>query len=352
MKELCRFTLKQKFSNFSTVIINMLIIVIIAVVFNFDRIVFNQGKTVINLDETTDYLFDELEDTDEIKYQLSTEKKDGCILHYDENFKLKCEQGISNDNLETIENEIKEVMEKEYESNADLLTREYIKEYKRIEDITIDYKKDKDSQKTAVLSILYFLLNIAGPLISNEIISDKNENHYEMLVSCIGKKKYFYSKIISGYLGIIFQLLLVVLYVAVNALIRWNYDGFSGLLLFSGLNTTKDIIKIPIVSVMLSVVTVQFILLFFTTQSRSTQESSQKQTLFYLIIMFIYYTVLTDKGSLTEIISNIPLINMMSIPVYIIDLNQKKKNVYLIYQIIELSAVTVLTRISCTKDIK
>ena len=336
MKQLILFSLSKRFRNRMTLIMNVLVFVIIGLLFHMDHLL-KKEENIIYLDSSVRKYHESflMADHDDFSYAVKDDEKP--YLHLDKEWTLYSEQQLDKRIIDEVREDIIRIKSEEYYEKADLKTRKYIKKYEAIK-LTNLYEETSDSKDNPVwglISVIYFIILSYSNLVANEVVYEKATNTLGLILTSVSGKEHFIAKILTAYLSLSLQALLVTAGAVFWLIERYVEDGLRGLLSFllsvfptETLNAAFDIsagrIMITVLLVMTGILTIQTVMLIYFSGFTNSDDVGTYQGPFYLIMVAGYYFLLI-KGSVSffrsafsRILSFIPVFSMIFMPCRII----------------------------------
>lgn len=370
--------LKKKLSSKWFIIINILLLILIPMIINIDRIIkffggeFNEPTNVYVVDNVGVYdLFENnmnkaISLTNDIKIKIN--KTDKTVNELKEKIKEKENKDIiiyvENNNNEinatiisyeyvntivyqSIANALNNTKTTYSLMNSDIDKEELARIYKDIEIkrefISEDLNENEELMNTiggvlvvAFIVPIFLLVVMIVNMIGAEINEEKVSKSMEIIISSVSPKVHFFSKIISTNIFIIIQGIIILL------------GGFIGLLTRGGVNISEvvgsfgvepkaivstfvnsgifsNIIKaIPFIIIMMILTFLAYSLLagILASMTTSMEDYQQLQTPLVLIMLFAYYLAIIasayESSIFIKIVSFIPFISGILAPVLLI----------------------------------
>ncbi len=305
MKTLILFNLKRRYFNRMTLLMNAVLLLVIMFLFHADYFLGNKTE------EYRFYIDDSLKEYQSAflaldrNYQVGNHQLGGqdVLIHYDGRFTIICDSPLQEELLEELRNDIRHVVREDYCRRYPALNRlaeEYI-------DIQVNFNKaEKPSEGIWIIStIVYFLLMNYSSTIASEVVYEKSNHLLEGILTAVSPQQHLASKIIQGYLTVIIQLLLALLYAAAGFAVRWLEDGFRGMSRF--LQTAGVPQAVPlglkagwpelllIGAIMISgLMIVQTVMLLICSRLSGSEQAASLQGVFYVLLLVGYYLLLMN----------------------------------------------------------
>lgn len=335
MKELVSFSLKRRFINGATILLNLLLFVGIGLVFHVDKVLdainpkmFDQKIIYLNhLDplvteglmnvEQNSYEFIESDGTSE---ELILKEPTAYVLEFDGEYLLSSEYAIDVPQRMMLENLLKQLhqflaLSSIVENNEQLeslqsgvnLTNNVLKK-------SIDLSQDKQTLIFMVITSIYFTMLSFSTSVANEVIYEKSTKTLELILTSVQAKTHFLSKMIVGWLAIFVQLSCMGFDFIFWFLIRNQQDQGYGLIelvnksgmflceerTFAGLFKLVDLqgnfllkLGLIVVFLMMGILFIQMILVILSSFIANIEEAGNVQAPFYLILLVVYYFTLS-----------------------------------------------------------
>lgn len=302
MSELVKFSIKRKFSEAVTIILNIIISLAIILLCQIDLIMDLNSETVkcVKLDSTTSFL-EKYISQDNINYIVS-DQENGTILHYQDGFKLYTDTTINDQQLSIIKQDVSNALYDNYYNLVDSKTQYYLENIYQDIDVDITSVETNNSLVSICLSVIYFLLLSYGNLIGADIVFEKKSRVLELQLTCIDVKEHFKSKIATGYISLLIQIGIVLVSFLIGLGLRYKLDHFQGLI---SLTNTTDVntVNISWVNVLLiglivlvGIVIVQIIMLVISSLTTNAEQIGTISSLFYIFLLVVYYLLLSKNN--------------------------------------------------------
>lgn len=355
MNTLLKFAFKRRFINKMTVILQVLFILLVCLIFYFDKISdalkleFNQAipvnvdktlrKWIVNEDEwkTQGFVF-----SNENEAIMITKKKDVYqISKVDEiNIQSKIYQLLLNNHQ----------LRMESESNTSVY--KWLEKYESIEVEFLESKVDDNQFKHQLIilfltSIYFMMLNFIA-VNSNEIIMEKTSHMIPIILSSVSAKVHFLTKLIIGFSSVVFQIVSSIGIVGLIAYSRYRLDQGKGLIQlivkYLPINVESisltDLLKLidfkwsdiylvllGLLFILLGIFLIQICILILSSKVKTMEEAASIQGPFYLFLLLIYYLALSLNTShslstgLGYSLSFVPVFSMLIMPMRLLTEN-------------------------------
>ena len=360
MKELISFSLKRRFFNGATILLNVLLCILACGVFFGDKVInfvnpsmLEDQRIYLNIDETVESVLLSLESSgvefisDKRDYkELIHESPRAYVLYFDDGYKVASQYRIDEDLLSILQGMMQRVHETMMLS-ATLTVEEYelLNQELEVENVVIQEEVSMDSDKEnlvfMVITSIYFTMLSFSTSVANEVIYEKSTRQLELVLTSVSAKVHFLSKMIVGWLGIIIQAVCVVGYVLLAAFFRNMYDegrGFISLINKLELLTIEQetfieflksiTLEFDFVSkicfifffLMIGILTLQMVMVVLSSFISNVEEAGNVQGPFYLLLMGVYYLALSINTpyqmseGLGYILSFFPFLSMLFMP--------------------------------------
>ena len=247
-----RYTVEKNIRNKWFIILNILLLLVTIVAFNFNtvknilknnNISFGDKTQIIVLDNNNliyDYLNEKftlnsdielIQETENKEYTKDNVENNQVIVTVEEDdldvkAKVISQEGVNANYIQIIEDALKEAKEKKYAStyNIDLDTLNKLKEQPEIERIMLGVDNNNTDSKYAMQTvfnyIIFFILLLILSKIANDISQEKINKSIEYVLTSISAKGYLIAKVLSINLTFIVQIIFTMLYFLVAMLIN------------------------------------------------------------------------------------------------------------------------------------
>ncbi len=298
MRELIRFTLRQKLFSITALLINLILLMVIGVSLFADVLfVSAENHVAVSLNQSTAQLYPYLVEGSEIDYRISEKPaaQDNVILLYDDGYVLMVNDSTENVS-DLIRKDLKAALQKIYAEKGDLLTVQYLKELEEVENIRVIEKKRANSGLSLTLSAtaLYFLLSAFSALAASDVSYDRSTGNLEMILSSLNPGQYLKARMAGAWMALFIQVALAAVYLLLSAVIRFLYDGFSGIRIsFSAYSMTVlpgiPSVLLMILIMMSELLISQLMMVFMTIRAKKSSGHNQQVILFQALLMIVYY---------------------------------------------------------------
>jgi len=348
MKTLLKFSFKRRFLNKMTLFLQLMFIVIITLMFYFDKVSdlfnleFNQPIPIYIEPSLRKLIINEPE-WESNGFVLSPNKDSITIS------KIKDVYTISLVDDMFTQSKIYELLldnhQKRKENSSNPSVYKWLEDYQKIEVNFLEYKQEENQFKHQLIilfltSIYFMLLNFIA-VNSNEIIMEKTSHMIPIILTHVKIRTHFLSKLIIGFSSVLFQIISSLGVVGVIAYSRYQLDRGVGLIKLlvkflpfklDSLNL-DDILKLldiswndfyqillGLVFILIGILIIQILILILSSKVNTMEEAASIQGPFYLILLIIYYLALSlnTTQSLSSgfgyVLSYIPVFSMLIMP--------------------------------------
>ena len=360
MQVLIAFSLKRRFLNASTLLLNVLLALIITAAFFADEIVnfinpslFDEQKVYLQVDEVVSEALMQMEmegivfeTTDKSAAEIIEEDAKAYVLTHEENYQLITKYPID----ETTQLLFNEILTSVHQNLAlsEVLQEEalaYSQIQIQVENEAMQKDVDVDPNKQnlifMIITSIYFTMLSFSTSVANEVVYEKSTRQLELILTSVSAKTHFLSKMLIGWLSILLQLGCTIFFVILAFLLRNSYDQGIGLIelinqlqlihleektfgaLLGSIHVEGAFIFQCIfifIFLMLGIIFVQMLLSIIASFVNSVEQAGSIQSPFYLILLAIYYFALSINTpyQLSEGIgfycSFLPVLNMLLMP--------------------------------------
>jgi len=388
MKTLLKFAFKRRFMNKMTVILQVIFILLVCLIFYFDKISdvlnleFNQAipiniesslrKLIVNEDEWTTQGFVFTNDKEAIT--ITKEKDLYLISKVDEiNIQSKIYQLLlSNHQLRM-----------ESESNSSVY--KWLEKYESIEVEFLEFKVEDNQFKHQLIilfltSIYFMMLNFIA-VNSNEIIMEKTSHMIPIILSSVSVRVHFITKLIVGFSSIVFQIVSSIGIVGLVIFSRYRLDQGKGLIqlivrylpvniesislsellkLIDFKWSDVNYVLLGLLFILLGIFLIQICILILSSKVRTMEEAASIQGPFYLFLLVTYYLALSLNTShslstgLGYSLSFVPVFSMLIMPMRLLTENviSIEVMVSILFTIVFISLIFILFYPIYEKSIK
>ncbi len=348
MKTLLKFSFKRRFLNKMTLFLQIMFIVIITLMFYFDKVSdlfnleFNQ-PIPIYIEPSLRKLIINKSEWENKGFVLSTNKDSISISKVKEVYTISLVEDMFTQSK--IYDLLLDNHQKRKENSSNPSVYKWLEDYQKIEVNFLEYKQEENQFKHQLIilfltSIYFMLLNFIA-VNSNEIIMEKTSHMIPIILTHVKIRTHFLSKLIIGFSSVLFQIISSLGVVGVIAYSRYQLDRGVGLikllvkllpLKLDALNL-EDILKLldiswndlyqvllGLVFILIGILIIQILILILSSKVKTMEEAASIQGPFYLILLIIYYLALSlnTTQSLSSgfgyILSYIPIFSMLIMP--------------------------------------
>lgn len=360
MKELVSFSLRRRFMNNASLLLNILLCGIVCCVLFVDKIIEVINPSMLEdqiiymqLDPYLEaslsqfnqsgiqFLHDETE-----KEELIEKHPKSYVLYYDQGYKLMSQFPIQKEILQSIQSVLQNIHHQL--TLNDFLTIEEQKVLNttmELENVATHQKDQLNSDKQnlvfMVITSIYFTMLSFSTSVANEVIYEKSTRQLELILTSVSAKTHFLSKMLSGWLAIMAQALIFGCFVIISLVFRNLYDESRGLIqliqrlqlmqfeqetlggILSSLTFEWEFIcKILFIFffLMMGILLLQMVLVIISSFIANIEEAGNVQGPFYLILLVVYYFAISVNTpyQMSEgigfICSFLPFLNMLFMP--------------------------------------
>lgn len=362
MVELVKFSLKRRFMNTATILLNCMLCLVIGAAFFADKLVdlinpqlFEERVVYLcNLDEQIVQALFESEQSglkfivsEQAPKQLLADNERAMVLEYQQGYLLHTlyrADRLLVESLSALLSQMHQTLAlsvlvssaEEFESimTPVLIQNEVLNE-------EIEVSEDRQNLIFMVITSIYFTMLSFSTTVANEVIYEKSTKTLELILTSVSAKAHFLSKMVVGWLAIFIQMILVCGYICMGFIVRNGFDQGSQLLAFvnktgllnSGCKTFAQLIgqihleptfilKLLFILAFLytGILFIQMILVILSSFIANVEEAGNIQAPFYLILMGVYYFTLSVNTpyQMSEgigfILSFLPFFSMLFMP--------------------------------------
>lgn len=362
MSELVKFSLKRRFINTSTILLNIMLSLVLGAAFFADKIVdiinpqlFDERIIYLcNLDETITQSLLESEQTG-IKFVISEEDPEALVKENNSTIALEYQQGYIMHTLYKADSilvaSLSALLSQTHQTLALSSLVSSAEEFEsimspinienKVLNESVEVSEDRQNLIFMVITSIYFTMLSFSTTVANEVIYEKSTKTLELILTSVSAKAHFLSKMIVGWLAIFIQMLLVCVYVFMWFIIRNGVDQGSKLiamaskagLLNTGCKTFSELLgqvhiepsfllKLLFILAFLytGILFIQMILVILSSFIANVEEAGNIQAPFYLILMGTYYFTLSVNTpyQMSEgigfLLSFLPFFSMLFMP--------------------------------------
>jgi len=354
MIELVRFSLKNRFYNKATIILNVILVIVFFLMFSVDFIMlavdpsyFDKPELVISK-EVIDR-FSGVEEELQREYTLVNQKtEDVRFLSIEEGiWQIQYTEKVEGVELARLEEILELVIENQRNQEISLSIQTMMKPIfnHKVTAISMQGHEEISTENEisvfVVITAIYFMMLSYSAMIANEVVHEKTSRVLELILTSVSTRTHLLSKMIISWLTILIQAALVLGYCITFAGIRFLHDygagmikffvkiglcnlqlrNFASLFHFYNINgkTVQDIIW-ALLFLFLGILFVQLVLVILSSYVKSVEESASIQGPFYFFLLFVYYLALSlnTPAQLSEgvgfIGSFVPFFSMLLMP--------------------------------------
>ena len=360
MKELILFSLRRRFMNGATLILNLLLCVLISCACFADKIIdwmnptmLDNQKIYLNVNDSVEKGLISIEPkgiefihSEENPKDIIQKNPKAYVLMFDDGYKITSQYEIDSEILLVVETMINNV----HKMNAmnEMLSLEeliVLDQNYWIENIILEETVQMDTNKQNIVFMLitsiYFAMLSFSTSVANEVVYEKSTRQLELILTSVQAKTHFLSKMIVGWVTIVVQSGSVLVYGFFFLLIRHLYDKGKGLIEFInklGIVELKETTFLQFLKnvrvdfdfalklffifffLMMGILLLQMVMVVLSSFISSIEEAGNIQGPLYVILIVVYYLALSlnTPYQLSEgygyILSFFPFLNMLFMP--------------------------------------
>ena len=326
MGELVLFSLRNRFYNKATVVLNIILFFVISLLFSVDLII-KAGdpsffeKPLLNISMEIRELFPNIEEKLQKEYTIIEQEDEEIrmLLLKNGHWQLQYHEEIENLEVSRLEKILEETLTQYRNSTLSISFQNKYQPYfdnKVVVESMIESENtsDKEVSVFVIITSIYFMMLSYSAMIANEVVHEKTSRVLELILTSVSTRVHLLSKMIISWLTIIIQAGLVLGYFSLCASMRFLYDYGSGTMqFFSKVGLIPSEIKnfvfifyyYPITQEMIhsliwallflftGILFVQLLLVILSSYVKSVEESASIQGPFYFFLLFVYYFVLS-----------------------------------------------------------
>lgn len=360
MNELIKFSLKRRFMNSATILLNILLAILVCAVFFADQLIqlinpslLEGVKIYVQVDKAIETSLLEM-NTDGIEFIVDERVKEDIleehpkafVLYVKNGYKLLSQYEISTEMMNMIQSALQTIHQQLTLSTS--LTIEEMEQLNQslvLENIVTNQQVQMDADKQNLVFMLitsiYFTMLSFSTSVANEVIYEKSTRQLELILTSVSAKTHFLSKMSVGWMTILIQTFTIVGYAGIAAILRNSFDEGRGLIqLINKLGLFKIeqktlwefIRQLPIDPTFLiklffiffflfmGILLLQMILVVISSFIANIEEAGNVQGPFYMILLGIYYFALSINTpyQMSEgigfVLSFFPFLNMLFMP--------------------------------------
>lgn len=369
---LTKNSLQKKMKNKTFIIVNILLLIVLVVLINIDRVVmlfggnFDKQNNIMVLDNTnkTYEIFKKTIDSEEtiidtgLKYKVkkvSDEKKAKkeikkdedilLIINNDENDIINVTMityGYINSNLYQLINSSITASKQNLAMEEIGISAEELAKISKSVEIKREYieanKSKEEEQNEFIMGIVtpivifpfFMLITLVVQMVGAEINEEKSTRSMEIIISNVPAKVHFFSKILAANLFVIIQCALLGLYSLIGMLLRGgkSLDSIQNIDVISNVTSGMDITGminnlvgyIPLVLILMAVTLLGYSLLAGVLASMTTnmEDFQQLQTPIFVVSLVGFYLAIMntmfDGAIFIRVLSYVPFISAILSP--------------------------------------
>lgn len=360
MKELIKFSLKRRFFNSATLLLNVLLCLFVCAVVFADRLIevinpsmLENQKIILQVDDVIEAALTEADmpgiefvQDDRSHEEILREMPKGYVLYYEDTYKLASQYEIPKESLKAVETMLLNIHQTLSLSEfLSIEEQEVLNQSLELENVVFHENVEMDTGKQNIVFMLitsiYFTMLSFSTTVANEVIYEKSTRQLELILTSISARTHFLSKMAVGWLNIVIQAFALILYVFGAGILRIIYDEGKGLISFVnklGLFTIEQTTILQFLSsipielefvmklvfilffLMMGILLLQMVLVVISSFIANIEEAGNVQGPFYMILLGIYYFALSVNTpyQMSEgigfVLSFFPFLNMLFMP--------------------------------------
>ena len=326
MGELILFSLRNRFNNKATLLLNVIIVGVLAFLFSMDLLVTSADpgfleKPQLFITNAVVERFPNIKEYLQEEYHLVEKSSDVArtLTIKAGRWYLSAQGDIDAIEIKRLESYLNHIVEEYHE-------KESKEQYQPLFDTSVllettQKKKDNEGKETGVfvvITAIYFMMLSYSALIANEVVHEKTSRVLELILTSVSTRVHLLSKMMISWLTILIQLGIVTGCILFFGVLRFIYDYGTGMVSFlvkTGLldrqfknfasffyiySVNKEsLINITwaLIFLFVGILFVQLILVILSSYVKSVEESASIQGPFYFFLLFVYYFVLSINTS-------------------------------------------------------
>ncbi|MEG0842220.1 MAG: ABC transporter permease, partial [Erysipelotrichaceae bacterium] len=358
MRELVTFSLRRRFLNKAQITLNIIMFVVIGCVFFADGIIDLVNPDLLdapiiylkNMDHyTQDKLIHGKQEGFSFKVweKQKVESTKQYILEFDNGYKIHSQYPMDEMSVQSISGlltSIHQLAIQEESGKDNPILMEYssnLKVVNKVKEKDFDVSSEKQKLVFMVITGIYFMMLSFASSAATEVVYEKSTKTLELILTSVSANVHFLSKMIVGWLVIMFQCIFTLSYVffwfvlrnikdeglgllaAVDKLKMFPIKGKTFHMVLSNINLEADFV-INIITIFLflfvGILFIQLILVVLSSFISNMEEAGNVQGPFYLILLGVYYLTLSlntpyqMQEGLGFILSFLPFFSMLFMP--------------------------------------
>jgi len=348
MKTLLQFSFKRRFLNKMTLFLQVIFIIVISIMFYFDKISeflnleFNNPIPIYIEPSLRKLLINE-EEWKNKGFEFTTNKDSITISQVKDVYTITLVNDLVTQTK--IYDLLLDNHQKRKESSSNSSVYKWLEEYRTIDVDFLEYSQKENQFKHQIIilfltSIYFMLLNFIA-VNSNEIIMEKTSHMIPIILTHVTIKTHFISKLIIGFISVLFQIISSIGVLGLIGYSRYQLDRGEGLirlmvkllpfkidsfnlddvfkLLDLSINDGYQIL-IGLVFILIGIFIIQILILILSSKVKTMEEAASIQGPFYLVLLIIYYLALSLNttqslsGELGSVLSYVPIFSMLIMP--------------------------------------
>lgn len=344
MKPLILFSLKRRFMNRLSLILNGLTLAIVLLIFNADHVAqalnLSIGQlTPITADETTRSMLLDESEWESAGFIFASDSELG-IYFVDRHYLVS---GAADP---LTQNALYQLLLKSHQwrilTQSDPSVEEFLATFNTV-NVTFDPPWDplaamRENILFSVLTAAYFMVLNFIAVNSGEVIAEKTSNILEMILSRLKPRDHFLAKVITGLGSLMIQWMILGAIVGLTAVARWRHDRFVDLIRFviRVFKVNPDVVTTETVQTFLSpsmelmgrfalamgillmgMAILLIVIIIVSAHVKSVEEAAMIQGPFYLGLLALYYVSLglmnpqTLEAGWGKVVSLMPIGSML-----------------------------------------
>ncbi|MEG0290434.1 MAG: ABC transporter permease [Erysipelotrichaceae bacterium] len=358
MRELVTFSLRRRFLNKAQITLNIIMFVVIGCVFFADGIIDLVNPDLLDapilyLKNMDHYTQDKLIHGKQEGFSFKVWKKQKVestkqyILEFDNGYKIHSQYPMDEMSVQSISGlltSIHQLAIQEESGKDNPILMEYssnLKVVNKVKEKDFDVSSEKQKLVFMVITGIYFMMLSFASSAATEVVYEKSTKTLELILTSVSANVHFLSKMIVGWLVIMFQCIFTLSYVffwfvlrnikdeglgllaAVDKLKMFPIKGKTFHMVLSNINLEADFV-INIITIFLflfvGILFIQLILVVLSSFISNMEEAGNVQGPFYLILLGVYYLTLSlntpyqMQEGLGFILSFLPFFSMLFMP--------------------------------------
>lgn len=316
MKQLIMFSLRRRFINRLSFILNSLTLAIVLLLFNADHVAHGLN---LSIGQLTPIMVDEI--TRSLLLDESEWVEAGFTFATDAKIEIRTSEGqyvVSGAADPLTQNALMQLLLKSHQwrilAQSDPSVEEFLVTFNAV-NVTFDPPWDplaamRENLLFSVLSAAYFMVLNFIAVNSGEIIAEKTSNVLEMILSRLKPHDHFLAKVITGLGSLMIQWVILGVIVGLTAVARWRHDRFVDLIRFAirVLKVDPDVVTTETLQIFLSpspelmgrfaaamgillmgMAILLVVIIIVSAHVKTVEEAAMIQGPFYVGLLTLYY---------------------------------------------------------------